>query len=535
MSAVQGVSSIFDWIVLSSLMGSILVFLILVVKFAFKSTLGAIWHYYIWFLLLLKLIIPFIPESPVSMYNFVKLDSLQSVFSNQPDSFVKIKTLSTETGNSPGKLAINTIPLASNLEQVKTDSAAKPIPTDFEVVDWKAALIILWLIGVALLLGYTILINLKLWYQIRTEPKANSASIIRIVETCKLEMNITNDIPLVITNKASTPALFGPIKPWLLLPDSFMKSLTDIELKYIVFHELAHWKRKDIIINWLTVVVQILHWFNPIIWYGFYRMHQDCELACDALVLSSLKPEKHKEYGHAIIRVLEMTLTPQWVPGTTRMLSQKSNIKRRIRMISKFKRESLSISIITIIVFIAMGMVGCTNAPNADVLQSGNSADKSSYNQLSLDLKNNQMLAGAVDVEGQGIVVTLSDGDSSPIKDRNLLVHDADIRNVINQLIVAEAEAISVNDERLIASSAIEAGGAKIIINSKSYTSPFVIKAIGNSEKMVNNLESKGGPVEFLRYLGQGITIEKSESLLIPKYKGEVNFKYAKPVENKNA
>ncbi|MDD4550443.1 MAG: M56 family metallopeptidase [Syntrophomonadaceae bacterium] len=172
--------------------------------------------------------------------------------------------------------------------------------------------------------------GIKFWYQIRTEPRANSASITHIVETCKSELKITKDISIVSTNKVHTPALFGPIKPWLLVPDSFIKSLDDLELKYIVLHELAHLKRKDIIVNWITVVVQILHWFNPVIWYGFYRMHQDCELACDAMVLSSLDPERHKEYGHTIIRLLEMMLTPQWIPGTTRMLSQKSNIKRSI-------------------------------------------------------------------------------------------------------------------------------------------------------------------------------------------------------------
>ena len=525
----QAISSIFDWIIFSSLMGSILVFLILGVKFAFKSALGANWHYYIWFLLLLRLIVPFTPESPVSVFNFVKLDSLESVFSSHVSSSYDMKKPSTEMGNSPSEFTKNPIPL--DPVEVKEHT---PTPTDFVVVNSKLTLIILWLIGVALLVGYTVFINLKFWYQIRTEPRANSASITHIVETCKSELKITKDISIVSTNKVHTPALFGPIKPWLLVPDSFIKSLDDLELKYIVLHELAHLKRKDIIVNWITVVVQILHWFNPVIWYGFYRMHQDCELACDAMVLSSLDPERHKEYGHTIIRLLEMMLTPQWIPGTTRMLSQKSNIKRRIRMISKFKKESLPVTIITIIVFIAVGMVGCTNASHTDAIQSGNNTDKSTYNQIPIEVKNNQMMAGTVDVEGPGIVVTLSDGNSSTKHEPAFLIHDVDILNVINQLLAAGAEAISVNDERLIASSSIYAEGTKVIINGNLYTSPFVIKSIGNTEKMLETLESKGSQVEVLRHFGQEITIEKSESLSIPKYAGEVNFKYAKPVENKN-
>ncbi|MEN6462367.1 MAG: M56 family metallopeptidase [Syntrophomonas sp.] len=519
----QGVSSIFDWIVLSSLMGSILVFLILAVKFAFKSTLNANWHYYIWVLLLLRLIIPFTLESPVSIYNFVKLNSLGSIFSSQA-SFTELKNLSTETGNSPSKFASNTIPLASSSSEIKSDFTAKPAPTNFEVINWKAALIILWLIGVALLVGYTIFINLKLWYHIRTELKTNSESVTYILETCKSELKITKNIPIVITSKAHTPALFGPIKPLLLIPDSFIKSLTNTELKYIILHELAHWKRKDIIINWITALLQIMHWFNPVIWYGFYRMHQDCELACDALVLSSLDPERHKEYGRTIIRVLEMMLTPQWIPGTTRMLSQKSDIKRRIYMIAKFKKESLFVSIIAISIFILVGVVGCTNVPNTNVFQSNSKTEKGTYNQ---------MLAGTVNVEGPGVVVTLSDG-KSPTKDdpTSFIVHDADLRNIVNELTFAGAEAISINGERLIATSSIRCAGTSVLINGNQYSSPFVIKAIGNSKMMINSLELQSGLAEYLRKFGIKITIKKSESLAIPKYKGEVNFKYTRPVEN---
>jgi bla regulator protein BlaR1 len=502
MATVQGVSSIFDWIVLSSLMGSILVFLILAVKFAFKSTLNANWHYYIWLLLLLRLIIPFNLESPVSIYNFVKLDSPGSIFNSQA-SFTELKNLSTETGDSPSKLVGYTIPL--NSAEVKKDFTDKPTPTDFEVINWKAALIILWLIGVALLVGYTIFINLKLWYHIRTELKTNSESVTCILETCKSELNITKNIPIVITSKAHTPALFGPIKPLLLIPDSFIKSLADTELKYIILHELAHWKRKDIIINWITAIVQIMHWFNPVIWYGFYRMHQDCELACDALALSSCEPESYKEYGHTIIRVLEMMVTPQWIPGTTRMLSSKSDLVRRIRMISEFKKGTPLITFIAVGLVILVGLVGCTNVSQTNP---GNNLDNGTYNE---------MLAGTVDVQGPGVIVTLSDNKSP--RDNSQIVHDVDIRNVINQLLGAGAEAISINGERFSATSSIKVSGTSLLINGNLYSSPFIIKAIGDRGIMLTTLQLKNGLAEYLRNVGLEITIEKSPKISIPGFK----------------
>lgn len=523
MNIVQAVSAIFDWVVISSVMGSILVLLILGVKTAFKSTLNTDWHYYIWFLLLLKLIIPYTPESPVSIYNLVKLDSFIITDSTHFDSR-EASHPQVETRDYDHRLAGNLAITGLNSEPVETGS---------QNADWKTFLIVLWLIGAALLAIYTIVINLKLWYQLKMEPAVNNAEIIHIIEKCKSAMKLKKHIPVIASDKIRTPALFGIIKPTLLLPCGFIENLNENELQYIVLHELAHYKRKDILVNWAAAMVQIMHWFNPVIWYGLYRMHMDGELACDATVLSALEPKRYREYGNAIIRVLEMTSSPQWIPGTSQMLTPKSNIKRRISMISNFRKESLGLSIITVIVFIAVGMIGCTAAPGIDVIKSSKQDERNS--QMLTDLKTNQMMAGTVDVEGQGVIVTLTDGDSEAKYQENpqvSIVHDSDILFIRNELMAAGAEAISVNDERLINSSAIICQGPHLTVNGKPCEGPFVIKAIGSSERMVKAMDRKGSYANSLKVLGIGIKIEKSEKLTIPKYEGKVDFEYAKSVEN---
>ena len=182
--------------------------------------------------------------------------------------------------------------------------------------------------------------------------------------------------------------------------------------------------------------------------------------------------------------------------------------------------------------YIVMGVLGCTNAQDSKNPAARANIDESSYNQLLGDLKNNQIVAGTADVEGPGIIVNLSDqaadNNTKGIPEHGLLVHDTDILLTVNELIKAGAEAISINDERLIASSEIECTGDKIRINGTPCNNPYVIKAIGNSEKMLETLESKGGYIEFFRELGFGANIEKSDNLFIPKYNGELNFKYAR-------
>ncbi|MEN6326468.1 MAG: M56 family metallopeptidase [Syntrophomonas sp.] len=523
----QAVSTIFDWVVLSSITGTILVLLILGVKTGFKNTLGANWHYYIWFLLLLKLIIPFTPESPVSIYNLVKLDSFKA-----PEP-----ALINSAENGQPQVATGDYDHGLMGRPVFADLNSQPVEKGFAVAPkGEIFLMVCWLVGAALLAFYTIFINLKLWYRLRSGHTVNDAAIIHIIESSKSAMKIKKHIPVIVTDSIRTPALFGLINPVLLMPRGFIYNLNKNELQYIVLHELAHYKRKDILVNWLTVVVQIIYWFNPIIWYGFYRMHLDGELACDAQVLSALEPPMYKEYGNAIIRVLEMTSSPKWIPGASQMLTPKSNIKRRIAMISSFRKESLGLSIITVIVFIAIGIIGCTAAPGTDVIESNKQDDRSS--QLLTDLKTNQMLAGTVDVEGQGIVVTLTDSYAeaeSQDNPNNSIVHDSDILMMINELMVAGAEAISINDERLINSSGIVCQGTNIMVNGKPCIEPFVIKAIGSSERMVNAMNKKGRYANCLEELGIGVKIEKSEKLTIPKYEGKVDFEYAKPVENKKS
>ena len=75
-------------------------------------------------------------------------------------------------------------------------------------------------------------------------------------------------------------------------------------MKHIFLHELAHYKRNDVIISCVTTILQIIHWFNPIIWFAFYRMRIDRELACDEMTLNRIGAAQSKSYGQTIISLL---------------------------------------------------------------------------------------------------------------------------------------------------------------------------------------------------------------------------------------
>ena len=150
-------------------------------------------------------------------------------------------------------------------------------------------------------------------------------------------------------------------------------------------------------------------------------------------------------------------------------------------------------------------------------------------------IKEGNKLIGFSEVTGPGVILTLSDSkmsaNSAIVGDLNeLLVHDMDVLNVINELKNAGAEAISINDQRLIPTSSISCGGNIITINGERVGAPFEIKAIGLPEQLAA-LSRPGGYLSILKDYGIGTDLKKSESITIPKYAGVIEFKYAKTSE----
>ena len=173
--------------------------------------------------------------------------------------------------------------------------------------------------------------------------------ILDLLEDCKSQMDIRIVLGVVATDEVKSPALFGFIRPRLLLPSGMIETLSREELRYVFLHELAHLKRRDIYVGWLMSVLQILHWFNPLIWLAFRRMWADRELACDALVLARTHSEESKSYGRIIVSLLERFSRPRSLPGMAGIMETKSQLKRRLTMIAKFKQNSYQWSPLAVI------------------------------------------------------------------------------------------------------------------------------------------------------------------------------------------
>ena len=138
------------------------------------------------------------------------------------------------------------------------------------------------------------------------------------------------------------------------------------------------------------------------------------------------------------------------------------------------------------------------------------------------ELEQTNTLLGLTDVYGEGIIITLKSGkDITPITADDLLI-------MVNALKFAGAEAISINDERIVNTTDIVyiTSGSFIKVNGQRILEPYVIKVIGNQSHMETAVTGTGGKVDELLTLGHVATIEKDNDITIGKYNGEIETKY---------
>lgn len=149
------------------------------------------------------------------------------------------------------------------------------------------------------------------------------------------------------------------------------------------------------------------------------------------------------------------------------------------------------------------------------------------------ELKKLNTLLGLTTVEGPGLVITVQDGDISSVKGMisNFWVHDGDLFTIVNLLKSGGAEAISINDERIISTTAITCAGNIVKINQRKVGSPFVIKAIGLTEKLKGAVTVSDSYLKDMEMQGVKIDIHREDKIKIEKYNGIYTYNYTQNVE----
>ena len=150
--------------------------------------------------------------------------------------------------------------------------------------------------------------------------------------------------------------------------------------------------------------------------------------------------------------------------------------------------------------------------------------------------KNIKLQACALPLEGEGVIIKMDDSTRTAKSGENpnlYLIHDDDILKVINELRAAGAEAISVNGQRLIATSEIRCAGPTLSVNNVRTAPPYEISAIGEKKSLENSIKMRGGVAETLKVWGIQLEVETSDKVYVPAFKGSLKNTYSKISQEK--
>ncbi|EXY08148.1 MULTISPECIES: M56 family metallopeptidase [Bacillus cereus group] len=343
----------FDWLIETSLMASILVGFILCIKVLFRNKLTPRWQYMLWIVLMIRLLLPWSPDSSYSIYSLLSYSSSVSevIPKNMPatENIVNIESDRKVELESNSKMVTKT-----SEPEVKVSSEKQ---TTFSL--YKLALYV-WLAGVIILAAITFLTNRRLYSYIKKQPDITDEQVTTVFNRCKQSMKMKKAVSLRLAGKIASPTVFSFFRPKVLLSKKHMKVLNEQQLQYVFYHELAHIKRNDVAVNWIMYSLILLNWFNPILWYAYFCMREDQELACDAYALTFIDKEEQIAYGHTIITLLERY--SYQLPILANLSRNKRTLKRRIIMIKKFQKKSYRLSLLGVIVIVAIASLSLFNA-----------------------------------------------------------------------------------------------------------------------------------------------------------------------------
>lgn len=256
-----------------SLSGALLTLLLAALRPLFKH-LSRTWQYYIWLLVILRLLIPWSPE----------VNLVGGLFQQAEAYWTEQNVPVEETA------------LAVYDEAAAQDAAANtPMRKLVSLHGWGA----LWL---AIALG--LIIRKLIGYRRFTGAvkqscqMATDEAVLAVLQTVETELGLRRKAAVGVAPLVKAPLLVGSSQPLIVLPDA---KLAEADLANIFRHELSHFQRGDILYKWLTELALCLHWFNPVVYWVRRQINRDCELACDEAVIAQLTPAARQRYGQTLL------------------------------------------------------------------------------------------------------------------------------------------------------------------------------------------------------------------------------------------
>ncbi|MCW5559026.1 MAG: carboxypeptidase regulatory-like domain-containing protein, partial [Verrucomicrobiae bacterium] len=365
-----------------SLQAGVLAVIVGIAQWVFRRHLPPRWRCGLWLLVAARLLLPVSWKSDASLGHW--LPDANGVAAQRPavPAVMSNPRVAPKAAVPPPEgvpiasvpAAVPPLPIrASGPSLQSAASGAAPVDSSSMTgpsleISWRLGLTGLWALGVFVLLGHVVHSSVRFRRQLARARSVADPAVSELLRACASRLGVRRNVTLQETPMVQGPALCGWRKPRLLLPPGLAARLTPEELRFVFLHELAHVKRRDIPLNWLLTALQILHWFNPLIWLAFHRLRVDRELACDALVLEHTGAGARENYGATILRLLAGFQRGTHAPGLVGILENRRQLRQRIALIAGFtpgrRRPWVALALAG-----ALGWIGLTDPPAGALAQ----------------------------------------------------------------------------------------------------------------------------------------------------------------------
>ncbi len=330
---------------LSNILICIITGFLITAKRAFKNHLTSRMQFHLWFLLLGILAVPFLPFRPAS---FAQVLALLGTWKNAASS--------------------NRGTIAEGILHPDTSGAVNQM-NDFALsVSRETPPIIglilcgVWLTGILAMI-LVVIKSISRLNAIKKSALPLQNKAVRILyHNCLRELNIKRKIPVYSTAFLKSPVIVGLFKPRIYLPIHLISDFNAADMRYMLLHELQHYRHKDALASYLMNLFGVLYWCNPCVWYALREMRNEREVACDTSVLKLLDESDYENYGNTLIHFAEkVSLTP--FPFAAGISGSMKQMQQRIANISSYKKPSAFRKLKGFTAFVTIGVILFALAP----------------------------------------------------------------------------------------------------------------------------------------------------------------------------
>ncbi len=260
----------------ASWQASVLAALVLAVQLVFGRRIAPRWRHAMWVLVLVRLALPVVPSSRLSVFNLAPLRDARPVsavampVAGEPQPLMSTDAFAEEMRARAARFAPRRLAAAPTLTAVY--AAAPPPPPPSLWKGWPQALAAAWAAGVLLLATRVAWATWRVSRAMRRLDRVTDDAVLDVLRATAGELRVRRLPALLTGDDLFSPALVGFVRPRLLLPRDLLARFDPAELRLVLLHELAHLKRRDVLVNWFATLLTVLHWPNPVIWLVAWRL-----------------------------------------------------------------------------------------------------------------------------------------------------------------------------------------------------------------------------------------------------------------------